>query len=385
MKSSIVLGAGFGDEGKGLTTSYLCSKTDKPLVVRFSGGHQAGHTVVFNAHRHVFSNFGSGTLQEVPTFWSRFCTFNPIAVLNEFNALRSFHPMLYVDPLCPVTTPFDRIYNTLTEKVNNHGSCGVGFGATMARHESYYRLYVRDLFYSSILRAKLDNIIQYYEKTMPRDHFFMPIAYEEIREQFIKQVEQVIEIIHTSINFSKYDHIIFEGSQGILLDMDFGFFPNVTRSNTTSKNAHQLLQEMGRPSGPAADVYYVTRSYQTRHGAGFMTNENLPPTLINNEKETNVTNQYQGEFRKGTLDLDLLHYALSYDREFSAHCCKHLVVTCLDQTGEDFPVTIGGNLHTTDALALGKWLGIESEYVIGSRGPNSLLDQSCIEMATQPA
>ena len=59
MKGSIVLGLNFGDEGKGLTTSFLCSKVENPIVVRFNGGHQAGHTVVIEGKRHVFSNMGA--------------------------------------------------------------------------------------------------------------------------------------------------------------------------------------------------------------------------------------------------------------------------------------------------------------------------------------
>ena len=71
MSHSIVIGLGFGDEGKGITTSYLCKKLEgTKIVVRFNGGHQAGHTVVFNGKRHIFSSWGSGTLQGIPTYWS---------------------------------------------------------------------------------------------------------------------------------------------------------------------------------------------------------------------------------------------------------------------------------------------------------------------------
>ena len=149
MKYSSVIGLQFGDEGKGSMVSYLCSQSRNPLVVRFNGGHQAGHTVLYNGIRHTFSSFGSGTLQGVPTYWSKYCTFYPLAAYNEYLKLQTLgikKPILYVDPLCPVTTPYDCFSNFLDEKENNHGSVGVGFGSTIKRHESHYKLYFQDLF-----------------------------------------------------------------------------------------------------------------------------------------------------------------------------------------------------------------------------------------------
>lgn len=137
----IVVGLGFGDEGKGLTTSFLCSQTKNPLVVRFNGGHQAGHTVVYKDQRHVFSNFGSGTLQGVPTYWSEFCTFYPVTFLKEFELLSSVvDPVIFINPLCPVTTPFDVEDNRVYEETHQHGSVGVGFGATLQRQQDHYKL-----------------------------------------------------------------------------------------------------------------------------------------------------------------------------------------------------------------------------------------------------
>ncbi|MEM9930725.1 MAG: adenylosuccinate synthetase, partial [Bacteroidota bacterium] len=88
MTTHIVLGLAFGDEGKGVTTDYLCRQAERPLVIRFSGGHQAGHTVVSpQGRRHVFSNFGAGTLAGAPTFWSKYCTFHPVGYANEHESL----------------------------------------------------------------------------------------------------------------------------------------------------------------------------------------------------------------------------------------------------------------------------------------------------------
>jgi len=321
MSGSIVIGLGYGDEGKGLTTSFVCDKTDNPLVVRFNGGHQAGHTVVCNGKRHVFSSFGSGTLQGVPTYWSSYCTFYPPSFLREYNLLDN--PTIYVNPLCPVTTPFDIDYNRDTETVNRHGSVGMGFGATLQRQENHYKLFAQDLYYDTVLIAKLRLIANYYKS----------VDVEEQIEYFLSSVKRVREIIQLTDDsvMTRYNPI-FEGAQGVLLDADFGFFPNVTRSNTTTKNALTLY--------PAQEVYYVTRSYLTRHGNGFMPNERTL-NLINNENETNRSHKYQGEFRTGVLSPELLNYALTCDGNYSSGLKKNLVITCMDQYEIDVDALLG--------------------------------------------
>jgi len=96
-ESIAVIGLGFGDCGKGMVTSYLCSQTENPVVVRFSGGHQAGHTVYHkNGEGHICSNFGAGVLQGVPTFWSDKCTVDPIGIVNEMDALEQILSLIHI-------------------------------------------------------------------------------------------------------------------------------------------------------------------------------------------------------------------------------------------------------------------------------------------------
>src|SRR5271157_842973 len=145
-KSFAVIGLGFGDEGKGLVTDYLCSQLSDPLVIRYSGGQQAGHTVYFNNIKHIFSNFGSGTLRGAPTYWSKFCTVDPVGIVNELNILleKGIKPLLYIDDECQITTPFDKIFNQTSTNNLNNGTCGVGFGATIQRVEDHYSLTIGD-------------------------------------------------------------------------------------------------------------------------------------------------------------------------------------------------------------------------------------------------
>lgn len=318
MKVSIVVGLGFGDEGKGMVTAALANGADNPMVVRFNGGHQAGHTVIKDGFRHVFSSFGSGTLHRAPTYWSEFCTVYPTALLREFEILKEFNPILYIDPMCPITTPFDVISNQIT---NKHGSVGVGFGETIKRQENYYTLFAKDLKYKDVLDFKLENIKNYYNL----------IGYRDETQTFIEDVKTMLSLTE-NINIASPVHsgdFIFEGSQGILLDQKFGFFPYVTRSNTTSENALALT-----PHNKNTFIFMVTRAYQTRHGKGPMTNEYIPLNLTGNSNETNVYNQFQENFRIAPLDQELINYAIECEEQVSKNIPKNIVMTCCDQVQE---------------------------------------------------
>ncbi len=351
MKTSIVLGLGYGDEGKGLSTAYLCKQSENPLVIRFSGGHQAGHTVVdTQGRRHVFSNFGAGSLDDVPTYWSRFCTFNPLAYWKELQALKDLQvkPILYIDALAMVTTPFDIAYNQKTEQVNQHGSCGVGFGATLTRNQTPNLLYVQDLLYPQVLQQKLGTIRDYYAKKSASTEWLT--ALEEQVALFCQLVDELrpeLKVVREQTFFSQnsYDHYLFEGSQGILLDMDHGFFPNVTYANTTSKNAFAILQNNASLRNSAPEIYYVTRAYQTRHGNGFLSNEHLGIDYQPNPIETNQYNPWQGQQRVSPLDINLLNYALDCDLNYSHHAYRrHLIITCMDQLKGALQATVDGRL-----------------------------------------
>ena len=351
MQVHIVLGTSYGDEGKGVFTDWLARRPDpeNALVVRFNGGSQAGHTVTLpNGTKHVFSHFGSGTLAGIHNFWSKFCPIDPfslVAEMEETEANSTWIDRISIDPLCPVTTLWDKWYNQQQEFNLQHGSVGVGFGATIKRHEeSQYRLYARDLqLPTDLLYFKLKAIAQYYDITLPEQSDY---------------IDKFLSIAKTlQLQFSLYpwkdiflhDHstLIFEGAQGILLDQDHGFFPHVTRSNTTSKNVWQLLSE--RPNLDwNAEVHYITRTYTTRHGNGPLLNEGKFLPLKNIENETNVQGPWQGIFRKAPLDLRMLDYTMQIDQSYwpSNHSIRYdRVLTCIDQIGDEGMSYVGYNNH----------------------------------------
>ncbi len=136
--NEIVIGLNYGDEGKGLFTDYLSIKFKNSIVNRYSGGQQAGHTVwKSDKLKHVFSNFGSGTLNNIPTYWMNTCTFDPISFTNELKILqkKGFEPIIYIHPDTPVTTIFDILSNRTDNDNLTDGTCGLGVGKTFQREE----------------------------------------------------------------------------------------------------------------------------------------------------------------------------------------------------------------------------------------------------------
>ena len=332
--AKIVVGSIWGDEGKGITTDFLCTKTPKPtVVVRFSGGQQAGHNVKINGISHVHSNFGSGTLRGLPSYFSHHCTIYPVTMYREAMELYDKVDSIefYVHPLVNVTMPADVAYNRLTSPLTNHGTCGIGVGATMKRNlETPHKIYGIDLLHLDSLKQKVESAYQYYRDMISLDYpqlKRLKELFEEESSYFWRYVDKIEYNIQPYDFLMRYENIIFEGSQGILLDMDHGIFPYVTFANTTSKNALEIARKLYIDD---IEIYYVTRCYQTRHGVGWMSNES-EIKLINNEDEINKFNEWQKDFRVGEIDYDLLNYAYSIDKIYSPDIPKNLVVTCLDQ------------------------------------------------------
>lgn len=373
-----VIGAGFGDEGKGLVTSFLSGYKKDCLVVRYSGGHNAGHTVYQDGKiPHVFSNYGSGTFNRVPSYFSEHCTMEPVGLLNEYEKLKNVHhcePIIYIDKNCKVTTPFDVHDNIKKEKVNRHGSVGVGLGSTHQREEDFYSLTFLDILYENVLKEKVKNIGHYYKGSRVTDKH-LNVFYECCKDIREKMIQKNVYLSDGLPEF--FDTYVFEGSQGLLLDQNYGFFPNVTRSNTGTKNILSMI-----PKEAILEIYLVTRAYQTRHGNGFMTNEDLPHNIKVNPDETNVTHKHQGNFRRSLLDVSLLQYAIEKDSYINSYGLKRLVITCLDHvvnewrfTYKDKIITCNNEIGFVEGIA--KLLDIQRVCI--SKSPNSALESLSID------
>ncbi len=331
-KAKIVIGLGFGDEGKGITTDFLCNEYPEAMVVRFSGGQQAAHTVMYEGKKHVHSSFCSGALRGLPSFFSEHCTIYPSFLYNEQKELekKNGNTTLYIHPLAKVTTPFDVWHNRNNVKNLSHGSCGKGIGATMKRNEGPYKLYAIDLVAPKpLLIERLKSIANYYGISDSED-LQNEVSY------FLQSVAAIDWKIKDYSFLKQYETIIFEGSQGVLLDMNHGVFPNVTYANTTAKNAIEICNKLQIDD---IETFYVSRSYVTRHGNGWMLNEE-EITLINNEEETCTYNEYQKHLRFGKLNLELLLHAKSIDQIYNPSTKNNIVITCLDQLSEKIDMNV---------------------------------------------
>lgn len=331
MRVDIVTGVGYGDEGKGVTTHYLAERSSNSIVVRFGGGHQVGHTVTKNGYQHTHHDTGSGTLAGVPTFYSKFCTVDPLSSLLEIEKLTSdgYEPVLIYDPRAMIVTPLDIHMNRQREKEYNHGTVGVGFGQTIERNENHFRLMMHDIYNPVIFKQKCAAIATYYSKYR---YSSIPFNIEDFYDacvEFSLKIE--LSFLKNIVSKRNISNLIFEGHQGTLLDMEYGVFPHVTRSKTTCKNVFSILEE--EVIHPASvNQYMVTRAYHTRHGNGPFEEEQID--LVNNEKEYNQYNEHQGVFKKSSLQIELLRAGIIYnllDCPRIYETINILVMTCVDQ------------------------------------------------------
>lgn len=299
MRARIVIGANFGDEGKGLMTDYLCAQ-GAGVVVRFNGGAQAGHTVVTpEGERHVFRHIGSGTFCGIPTFLSQFFVCNPILFFAERDQLIAlgFHPEVYAHPDCLVTTFADMMINQIKETKRGdkrHGSCGIGFHETITRSKvKELRITMADLWNGAPrLESQLTEMCDKYASFRVGGKIDEP----EACKVFLDCCKHFAECVNPA-GIGQCKDPVFEGSQGLCLDQNNkDFFPHVTHSNTGMQNVEILCQQAGISE---KEIYYVSRTYLTRHGAGPLPGEDA---TLSYEDNTNHQTQFQGKLRFAPLD-----------------------------------------------------------------------------------
>lgn len=349
-RAIIVTDLGYGDAGKGTTVDYLVRQAPS-VVIRHNGGSQAAHNVVMpDGRHHTFSQFGSGSfVTDVPTHLSRFMLVNPFNAFAEAEHLHQLGVVdvfsrLTVDEHAIVVTPWHMMVNQLREILRGgarHGSCGQGIGETMADSIDYPELTIRVGDLSSLeLNQKLRAMWQHKrdqalalatQMAIPNAEFSQLLAQfdTDIVEStqsafalFVKLARVVSgDYLHTLAN--KYDQLVFEGAQGVLLDEWFGFHPYTTWSTTTHQNAQTLLAETGFAG--SVSRLGLLRSYATRHGAGPFVTEDvaLQPYLA---EPHNSNNDWQHGFRVGHPDMVAMRYALEVSGGVDS-----LVVTHLDR------------------------------------------------------
>ena len=346
-----VIGANFGDEGKGLMTDYFCCIEDNIINIRSNGGAQAGHTVcTSDGRRHVFSHIGSGCFAGADTYLSEYFILNPMLFSKELASLGANAGNIFTDRRCMVTLPCDMLLNQFVEKSrgnNRHGSCGVGIFETIVRsRESRY-----SFRYNSALTAdrttlrKFINTVnrEYCVKRADelsirgnvREELMDLLLSETLTENYIDDLYYMMSICRDADEqfIENYNTAVFEGAQGLLLDQNRDdYFPNLTPSGTGMKNIRAILNRLEKRD---TEVCYVTRSFFTRHGAGrFDTESKEIAEKYGLYDKTNAPNEFQGHFRYGWFDLPEFMNSLAVDRRFIAEKERiSIAVTHLDMTG----------------------------------------------------
>lgn len=385
-KAMAVIGAAYGDEGKGLMTDRLVAETNAPVVVRTNGGAQAGHTVTTpDGRRHVFSHIGSGAFAGAATHLSRFFVAHPMFFLAERERVLSLGGDVRVsaDPRVIVTTPFDILINQIVEEnrgAARHGSCGMGFGETIERNlRPDVALSVADLagsrlgMVSKLERMRRDwvparlaklGIVEIPEK------FQAILKDDAILRRFLVDCEAFVEAVAIANDADIADGAVFEGAQGLLLDQDYGAFPHVTRSNTGILNMAAVAREA---EIDVIEATYTTRAYTTRHGAGPLAHEGDSMDYATIVDPTNIHNDWQGTIRAAPLDLDVLAEAIRHDmaRADGVRLRANVAVSCLDQITSGAAVYVGGKQRRFSADALPDAVAAATGLVVSavSEGP----------------
>jgi adenylosuccinate synthase len=336
MKAIITVGLGFGDEGKGAAVDFLVRELGAQLVVRYSGGAQAGHNVELpGGQRHTFSQFGAGTLAGARTWLGPRMIVSPATLVPEAEHLVSLGvadpwALLSAHPDALVSTTYHVAMNRLRELARGdarQGSCGLGIGES--RH--YWLRYGADAVTMGDL-ADRRRLVQ--KLTLLRDRFLLEMQdlpqldrewsaamHDTLPAAEADVLQRAVDGVAISATMPRAETVVFEGAQGVLLDEWHGFHPYTTWSTVTPLHARELAAEHGYDD---VTVLGLTRAYSTRHGAGpFPTwDREFTASLID---RGNPANAWQGSLRAGPLDLVLLDYA--------ARICKvdALAVTCLDQ------------------------------------------------------
>ncbi len=328
-----VVGISFGDEGKGNVVQYLCKQAfnnkENPLVVRYCSGPQASHTVFNNDITHICASFGSGVLLGVPTYIynGTETLVDPIALKAEYEVLidKGIKPEFYIDPNCKIITPYDVIANRQNKESINNGTCGCGVWETINRYNKMSCCTIGDLIVVDS-NYILDRVLDFYN--------FDSCSLDEAFREAVEFIKPHI----CKLDIKRYDTIIMESSQGLLLDGNRGLKPYITPCEIFPHDNLNLFPDIKFDD---IEVYLVTRTYTTRHGAGYTPTE--INGLINTDCfEANKDNKFQGKFKVGLLDIDLINKAIN------RHCLNNydvdynLVVTHCDCIKSIFPYLVNG-------------------------------------------
>jgi adenylosuccinate synthase len=345
-KTAVIVGAQWGDEGKGKIVDVLSENFS--VVARYAGGHNAGHTVIINSKKFILQLVPCGVLREgCRSVIGNGVVLDPLAFLKEAGALREagvkIDGNLFVSNRAHVILPYHRMIELAAENAPGRvkiGTTSRGIGPAYEDKMGRRGLRVADLLDLQLLKKHIENAV--HEKNMiahalfnsePLDADKMYTEYAQAAEKIAPFVCDTAVLLNQALNHG--ESILFEGAQGTMLDIDHGTYPFVTSSSATSGGA-----VIGTGVAPNAinSVVGITKAYCTRVGEGPFPTEDETEAGNNLRKRGNEYGAVTGRPRRtGWLDLPLLRYSGMINGT------SWLVVTKLDVLDElaEIPVCVG--------------------------------------------
>lgn len=349
-KSIVILGSQWGDEGKGKIVDLLMEQAD--IVVRFQGGHNAGHTLVIDGKKTILRLIPSGILHKhAQCLIGNGVVLSPPALLEEMEELeRSDVPVsdrLRISEACILILPYHVALDRARESARGKsaiGTTGRGIGPAYEDKVARRALRFGDLFVEKRLSVRLEEVLNYHNFVLQQYHGHEPIDYHQLLDQLLTLAPRLQNMrADVAALLAEYrlagKNIMFEGAQGTLLDVDHGTYPYVTSSNTTAGAA-----SVGTGYGPAHLDYIlgITKAYTTRVGSGPF------PTELSNEVGKHLASR-GNEFgsvtgrprRCGWLDLAALR------RSIQLNSLSGLCITKLDVLDglPQIKICVGYRLH----------------------------------------
>jgi adenylosuccinate synthase len=362
-KTAVIVGAQWGDEGKGKIVDVLSNGFS--IVARYAGGHNAGHTVIIRDKRFVLQLVPCGVLRPgCRSVIGNGVVLDPLAFLKEVGALRQAGVQvdgnLFVSNRAHVILPYHRMIEMGAENAPGRvkiGTTSRGIGPAYEDKMGRRGLRVADLLDSTLLRTTIENACR--EKNMiahalfnsePLDADAMYREYAEAAEKIKPFVTDTADLINRAL--AAGESVMFEGAQGTMLDIDHGTYPFVTSSSATAGGA---VTGTGVPPNAIQTVIGVTKAYCTRVGEGPFPSEIDGPVAEQLRVKGNEYGAVTGRPRRcGWVDLPLLRYAQMING------VNWWVVTKLDVLDDldEVPVCVGYKIDgkktdTVPALATG--------------------------------
>ena len=371
-KSVVILGAQWGDEGKGKIVDLLTDRAK--YVVRYQGGHNAGHTLIINGEKTVLRLIPSGILRNnVTCLIGNGVVLSPSALMQEMGELESraikVRERLLISEACPLILPYHVAMDHAREAAlgnNKIGTTGRGIGPAYEDKVARRGLRVGDLFNREAFAEKLKNILDYYNFQLVNYYKAEPVDYQKtlddvfaVADIITGMVADITTILHNARQ--KGDNILFEGAQGTMLDVDHGTYPFVTSSNTTAGGV-----ATGSGFGPRNLDYVlgIVKAYCTRVGGGPFTTELFDDVGSEIARKGNEFGAVTGRPRRcGWFDAVAVRRAVQIN-SISGFCMTKLDV--LDGFDE-VKICVGykmpnGKIVEYAPLAAKDWEGIEPLY-----------------------